>query len=99
MEMQEVLGRLVAVEERSKSNSHRLDALEKQTEAINRLATSVEVMTVQQKAIAGQVTEMSAEVKELKAEPGKRWRFVVEKAIYVVVSAVVGFVLAKAGIS
>lgn len=99
MEMQEVLARLVSVEERSKSNSHRLEALEKQTEAINRIATSVEVMTVQQHTMASQITEMSQEVKELKAEPGKRWRFVVEKAIYVVVSAVVGFVLAKAGIS
>ena len=44
MEDTEIVGRLSAVEQRSKSNSHRLDALEKQTEAVNRLATSVAVM-------------------------------------------------------
>ena len=36
-------------------------------------------------------------VEALEAEPGKRWRFVVEKAIYVVVSAIVGFALVRLG--
>ena len=36
--------RLTAVEERSKSNSHRLDKLEESNEVISRLATSMEVM-------------------------------------------------------
>ena len=36
--------RLTQVEQRSKSNTHRLEKLEASTEAINRLATSMEVM-------------------------------------------------------
>ena len=44
MEETEIAGRLSAVEQRSKSNSHRLDALERHTEAVNTLATSVAVM-------------------------------------------------------
>ena len=40
--------RLTAVEERAKSNSHRLDKVEASTEAITRLATSMEVMANKQ---------------------------------------------------
>ena len=44
MEEAEINKWISAVEQRGKSNSHRLDALEKQTEALNTLATSVAVM-------------------------------------------------------
>ena len=44
------------------------------------------------------ITKLTDDVETLKAEPGKRWKFVVEKTIYFVVAAVVGFVLAKVGL-
>ena len=90
--------RLTAVEERSKSNSHRLEALEKQTEAVNRLATSVSVMAERVENTGEKVDGLCDDVKELKAEPGKRWKGVVEKAIYIVVAAVVGYILAGLGL-
>ena len=99
MEMHEITERLVAVEKRSKSNSHRLDALEKQNEIINRLATSMEVMALEQKNMGGQLTEVVEDVKELKAEPARKWRFVVEKALYIIISAVLGFVFARIGLT
>lgn len=99
MELHELSERLTHVEDRSKSNSHRLDKLEQQTEAMNRLATSVEVMAVEQKNMSVQLTEVVADVKELNAEPGKKWRFVVEKAIYVAVAAIVTFVLCRVGLA
>ena len=43
--------RLTAVEERSKSNSHRLDKLEESNEVISRLATSMEVMANKQEQL------------------------------------------------
>ena len=46
---EEMAVKLAETEARSKSNTHRLDHLEKSTEAINRLATSVEVMAKEQK--------------------------------------------------
>ena len=95
MENHEFAERLVAVEERSKSNSHRLDALEKQNEIINRLATSMEVMAHEQKNMGDQLSEVVDDVKELKAEPAKKWRFVIEKVLYIIISAVLGFVFAQ----
>ena len=98
MEETEIVGRLSAVEQRSKSNSHRLDALEKPTEAVNTLATSVAVMAEKVEVTGEKVDGLCTDVQELKAEPGKRWKGVVEKVIYIVVAAVVGFILARLGL-
>lgn len=98
MEETEVAGRMSAVEQRSKSNSHRLDALEKQTEALNSLTTAVAVMTEKVDNCGESVAGLRADVQEIKQKPAKRWEFVVERAIYIVVAAVVGYFLARAGL-
>lgn len=98
MEDAEISGRLAAVEQRCKSNSHRLDDLERQTEAVNTLATSVAVMAERVKITGDKVDGLCTDVQELKAEPGKRWKFVVEKAIYIAVSAIMGYILARVGL-
>ena len=54
--------RLTEVEERSKSNSHRLDKLEESTEAINRLATSMEVMAERQEQVVETVGRLDTKV-------------------------------------
>lgn len=98
MEDTEIVGRLTAVEQRSKSNSHRLETLEKHTEALNTLATSVAVMAERVETTGDKVDSLCTDVQELKSEPGKRWKSVVEKVIYIVVAAVVGFILARLGL-
>lgn len=90
--------RLTEVEGRSKSNTHRLDKLEESTEAINKLAVSMERMSMKQDTINANVNKLTTKVEALEAEPGNRWKFVVEKAIYLIVAAVVGFVLARVGL-
>lgn len=98
MEEAEITKWISAVEQRGKSNSHRLDALEKQTEALNTLATSVAVMAEKVEATGEKVDGLCTDVQELKYEPGKRWKSVVERVIYIVVAAVVGFILARLGL-
>lgn len=98
MEEVEITKWISAVEQRSKSNSHRLEALEKQTEAVNRLTTSVAVMAEKVEATGEKVDGLCTDVQELKSEPGKRWKSVVERVIYIVVAAVVGFILARLGL-
>ena len=98
MDETEIAGRLSAVEQRSKSNSHRLDAVEKNTEAVNHLATSVAVMAERMEVTGAMVDGLCSDMQDLKAEPGKRWKFVVEKAVYIAVSAVMGYILAKFGL-
>lgn len=98
MDEMDIEHRLTEVEQRSKSNLKRLDKLEESTEAINRMAISIEKMAMKQDDMNGNINKLTNDVETLKAEPAKRWRFVVEKAIYFVVAAVVGFFLAKVGL-
>jgi len=56
------------------------------------------VMATKQDAMSASVDKLTGKVEALEAEPGKRWKFVVEKAIYFVVAAVVGFMLATVGL-
>lgn len=90
--------RLTEVEARSRSNTKRIDKLETQTEAINRLATSMAVMAEKQDETTTIVTALDGKVTALEEKPAKRWESLVEKLIWAVVAAVVGFLLAKIGL-
>ena len=90
--------RLTAVEERAKSNSRRLEKVEASTEAITRLATSMEVMASKQEQVADTVDRLDGKVTALEGKPGKRWDNLVEKLIWFVVAAALGFFLAWIGL-
>ena len=89
--------RLTEVEERSKSNTKRLDRLEKTTEAINKLATSMEVMASKQEEVANTVGKLDEKVAVLEMKLGKRWDALLDKAITTIAAALIGFLLAKIG--
>ena len=97
--------RLTTVEERSKTNTHRIDELAGHVDAVNRLAIAVEVMASEQKhqtAAMGElkhdVTNLGAKVESLEQKPAKRWDNLVEKVIWAVVAAVVAFFLGRVGL-
>lgn len=98
--------RLAECEQRGKSNTHRLDKIEKDQEAISQLATSVAVMAEQQKHTVESMDRMGAEIKDVSGKvdtleklPGRRWEAVVDKALTVLVAAIVGFLLARMGMA
>ncbi len=97
--------RLTEVEERSKSNTHRIDKLEHTTEAINRLATSMEVMVSEQKhqtsamsEIRNDVAKLDEKVEAIEQKPAKRWDGLVDKIIWAIVAAVITYVLTNVGL-
>lgn len=94
----EIYATLSALEQRSKSNSHRLDSLERQTEAVNHLATSVAVMAEKVESTGEKVDGLCVDVQEIKQKPGKRWETVVGQVISLLVAAVFGYVLAWLGL-
>lgn len=98
--------RLTEVDARSKSNTHRLDALERTSTALNRLATSVEVMAAELKRqgedvdeIKRDVTNIGGKVHAMEVKPGKRWEGIVDKLIWGVVGAVLALLLARLGLN
>lgn len=90
--------RLADVENRSKSNTRRLEKLEESTEAINKLATSLQVMATKQDGMAETLDRLDTKVGMIEAKPGKRWDSIVEKIILAVVAALVGAFLAHFGL-
>lgn len=90
--------RLAEVEQRSKSNTHRIDELAREQKALNELATSVALMTQEQKAIKDDVSEVKKDVKTLTNLPAKRWNDVVEKIVWLVIGGAVTALLVQAGV-
>ena len=90
--------RLTEVEQRSKSNTKRLDKLEESTEAINRLATSMEVMVNKQEQVAETVEKLDGKVTALEEKPAKRVDSLVDKIIWAICAAVITFLLARIGL-
>lgn len=90
--------RLTEVEERSKSNTHRLDELEKRQDDLDELVSVVKVLAVREEAVENDVKEIKADVKILTSKPGQRWDSLVDKIIWAVAGAVVAFILAKIGL-
>ena len=90
--------RLADVEARSKSNTLRIDKLEKSTEAINRLATSMEVMATKQDEVANTVAKLDKKVTIIESKPAKRWESIVDKIILTIAAAIIGFFLSRIGL-
>lgn len=90
--------RLTEIEDRSKSNSHRIDKIEQRQDNLDELVGTVKVLAVREENVENDVKEIKGDVKSLTGKSGKMWDSIVEKIIMIIVAAVVGFVLAKIGL-
>ena len=90
--------RLTEVEARSKGNERRIVQLEDLAKSIYDLAKNMELMMQQQTQMGENLTKLTGDVETMKAEPAKKWRFVVEKALYFVVGGIMAVILAKVGL-
>lgn len=90
--------RMTEVEDRSKSNTHRINEMERRQDALEKLTTTVEVLATREKKVEEDVGEIKTEVKNLTSKPAQRWEKIVETLITVIASALVGFLLARLGL-
>lgn len=97
--------RVTAVEQRCKSNGHRIDKVEQEQVVIHELAASIRVMASEQKHTSDTIREVKEDVNRLdgkvdalELKPGKRWESIVDKIIWAVAGAIIAFVLARIGI-
>lgn len=96
--------RLTKVEERSKSNTHRLVELEKRQDNLDDLVSTVKVLADREERVEDDVKEIKSDFKEVKNDlksitnkPGQRWDNLVNQLITIVVAAIAGFIFAKIG--
>ncbi len=90
--------RLTDVESRSKSNTKRLDEVEKRQDNLDKLVATVEVLAVKESNVENDVKEIKSDVKILTSKPGKRWDAIVDKVVWAVLAAVIAFLLARIGL-
>ena len=105
MENTNIEHRLTEVEQRAKSNTHRLEKLEKDHDVLHSMAASLEVMANEQKHQTQTITDVKTDVGRLEgkvdvleSKPAKRWDSLVDKLIWGVAGAVLAFLLARFGL-
>lgn len=96
MTNEEIAAKLAENEQRSKSNTKRLEAVERTTEAVNRLAIAVEVMATKQDGLGDKVDALSGKVDAMEAVPAKRWEGMVDKLLFAASGAVIAWIAAGA---
>ena len=83
--------KLVELEERAKSNSHRISDLEADNKAL-------QVLAAKQQTVEENVQEIKRDVKTLKNIPARRWEGVLRAVVTAAAAGLIGFVLARLGL-
>lgn len=86
----DIIERVASIEARCKSNTHRLDQLEKSNEALTEMAASIKLLAYQQGESNKKIDAIDHKVSALEAEPGKRWKSFIGYVIAAICSAGVG---------
>ena len=81
---------VIELDQRSKSNTKRLDRLEKTTEAVQELATSVKLMAQSLDNMADEQKRQGERLEKLEQQPADRWNTIIKTMLTAVVSALSG---------
>lgn len=96
---------LAQVDERSKHNASMIEDLskglcdlEKRQDNLDDLVSTVKVLAIKEERVESDVKEIKADVKALTNLPAQRWNGLIDKAIWAVAAAVIGYILAHVGL-
>ncbi len=78
--------------QRSRSNSRRIEALEKNDELLHKMVTALEVLATQQKSVAEQVDKIDSKVTRLEQSPMKKIYTLIGYIVAALCSAAAGAV-------
>jgi SMC interacting uncharacterized protein involved in chromosome segregation len=90
--------RLTEVEGRAKSNTHRVDKLEKQQNEFVELVTSVKILAEREQNVENDVKEIKNDVKTLTSKPAKKWEGLIDKITVALIGAIIGLLLSQIGL-
>lgn len=93
-----ILERLVAMEQKTANNAEAIKELERRTESINDLASSVKILALKQEGCEHTITEIRDTLKAILEKPAKNWASLTSQTLGLVISAVVSLVFVKIGL-
>lgn len=85
--------RLTETISRAKSNTHRIEKLERRQDDLDKLAAAVEVLASREQSMETDVKEIKADVKTITLKSGKRWDAMLDRVLYVLIGAAVSLLL------
>ena len=85
--------RVTEVEQRAKSNSHRIDEMQSDLKNLTELTASVKVLATKQETVEGDVKEIKEDVKAITGKSGKRWDSLVDKALAALAGAFIAWLI------
>lgn len=88
--MEDISIQIGVMQQEIKDISRRMDNLEKLTESVYDLASSVKLLTANQKSTDENVEKIADDVEELKNKPARLWEAVVAALIAGIVGAFLG---------
>lgn len=102
MTTEELTQKVVELDERATRHTEQIKTVFNQiaevkgmAESVHKLATTVEVLALEQKNTGEKIDKLTGEVDEIKEKPGKKWESVVTVVITAVVTGVVTFLLTR----
>ena len=98
MDNEQLAIKLQETTDRSLRNEGRIKKLESEHEVLQQLVTSVAVMAEQMKHMNASVSTLNEKVDAIEEKPGKRWDSLVDKIVWAVCAALIGFILAQIGL-
>ena len=103
--MENLETRVIETEQRSKSNSHRLDKLEGKVEDLSGIVATLQVfdqrmgnLEEEEKETRKEVKGLRDDIQTLMQKPAKRWETIVAAAISAIVTGLIAFALFKFGL-
>lgn len=92
--MDDLAVRLAEVDQRGKSNSHRIDDLEKRADTLQELTTSVKLLAANMERMASEQMKQGDRLTALEKQPVERWNSMTRTIFTTVVSALAGGLVA-----
>ena len=92
--MDDLAVRLAEVDQRGKSNSHRIDDLEKRADTLQELTTSVKLLAANMERMASEQMKQGDRLTALEKQPGERCNSMTRTIFTTVVSALAGGLVA-----
>ena len=93
MTEQEMSVRLTETVSRAKSNTRRIEKLERRQDDLDKLAAAVEVLASREQSMETDVKEIKADVKTITQKSGKRWDAMLDRVLYALIGAAVSLLL------
>lgn len=90
MTSEEVIKAIAENDQRARSNSRRIEELEKNGELLHKMVTALEVLATQQRDVAEQVEKIDAKVTRIQETPARRFYAVIGYVIAALCSAAAG---------